>query len=225
MGKFLNCIVLALISFAAAYSQANANVEYFDSSAWKDAALAAGYSVHPYTAGVTITTYTSTIEIVGYDDPNAPYIVYDPVIESHHQFGLSTIVGDFFFGSECDTHPGCLITNLSELDIAFDQPIHGILFESFAQTSAMELSPGGDFFSEGIDGEWFSLFGGAFSEMTFSSGFTDSPNSLYITNILVATAPEPATIALVLAGFPFVLVCAISNRRRVRSGLGLDVSS
>lgn len=211
MTRFLSVFAAILISALASSTAVLADVEFVDNASWRDAAEAAGYSVHPYIGGVTITTYTTTIEIVG---NGLPYIIYDPVIESHHQIGLSSVTGSFFFGSECDTSPGCMITDLSELHIVFDAPIHGMQFNSLSQVSALAISPPGDqFYTDGNFAQMFSLFGDSFSELAFYSSFTDSPNALDLEDILVATAPEPASLALVLAALPFVV------KRTSRKGL------
>jgi hypothetical protein len=207
MRDLLGGILAGLLFLLPSTASATPTVEYFDDISWRTAAAALGYSIHSYTGGVTITTYTTTIETVSHDDPNAPYIVFGPVISAYHQTGLAEIQGDFFFGSACDTSPGCVMTNLTELDVTFDSPIAGIEFFSPAtctdgENCQLSINPGGWLILtyEGTGGS-FGLLGGPISELDFIvSGFSDSPNRLQLSNIFVATAPEPGTLALVLGG-------------------------
>lgn len=202
MMKIIGVAIAVFLSTFTGSAEATSINEYFDDASWK--AAAAGYSIHPYTGGVTITTYTYTIEIVG---PGEPFIVFDPVIESYHQPNLSSLYGDFSFGSPCDTVPGCLITNLRELDVVFDHPVLGIEFyqDVFFPGSNYQLSilPGNWSLLDYASG-WFGLFGGPISKLAFvSSGFTDSPNAFRLHDIVVATAPEPASLALATGGLAY----------------------
>lgn len=216
MTRYLGIFAAALISALASSAPAVATVEFEDDASWRGAAQSAGYSIHPYTGGVTITAYTTTIE---FGDPNSsdPLIILGTEVESHHQLGLSEIVGDFTFWEYCGTVPGCEMSAYTRMEVVFDDPIFGIEFASAGQGTPyddqqLSIEPG-DFFILAEDGGSFGLIGGPITELDFVvNGFTDSPNTLRLTNIVVATAPEPASLAIVVAGLPFIMRRARKSR-------------
>jgi hypothetical protein len=203
-GALISAVVAATYLGVGTPARATALTPYYDQASWQ--AATAELQIGPF-KGVASETYTTTTV------ENLPPFGYPSVIDMNSTTfptGFGGVFGDFSFAAFCEFDFFCVITNATDISIAFDQPILGFAALSFTRSDVMTVNG----IAMPTDGgpQFFGLVG-PISTLDFMAAddFTDNDETLDIENIVVATLPEPMALPVFAAGLSGL---AIMRRRR-----------
>jgi hypothetical protein len=192
---------------------------YGDQASWN--AAVSGLTVGPYTGGITQAVTRTTIETGPASGCATSLCTIGSATTTSSGTGLSSLNYNFSFSSPCESTPGCMITSTSDVLLTFSQPISGFAASAIGDSdNALQVNGLGT----GIFNCGCSLFfglSGPISTLDFHvTGFTDNPETLALSNIVVATVPEPSTWSLIMAAIATLILYRVkksapaSSRRR-----------
>ena len=209
------------LSFASGMGEAMAGplTVYGDQASWNTAV--SGLTVGPYTGGITEAVTRTTIETGPTSGCATSLCTIGSSTITTSGPGLSSLNYNFSFASSCEFSPGCMITSTSDVLLTFSQPILGLAASATGDSdNALQVNGTGT----GIFNCGCSLFfglSGPISTLDFHvTGYTDNPETLALSNIVVATVPEPSTWSLVMAAIAALVLYRVkksapaSSRRR-----------